>query len=179
MGLCVCTHVCTHAHTPVCWQWEGRLVALLVSFYVLMAAPVYLSGAQGDLYLGMMPFLLPCLPLCLPGGRALRPLRCRAVEDIKLQTLSLDGRPSCIKGPKVPGRSSGLRLRVKSGPRRSRQGKWEHSCCGKGPFPCASFGAWVTCVQPTERAAAFRPTELPIFPRSRIVGRNKIIKIMK
>ena len=82
MGICVCTHMHTHTRAPVRWQWEGRLVALLGSFSVLVAAPVYLSGAQGDLYLCVMPFLLPCLPVCLPGGWALgvelwRILNCR------------------------------------------------------------------------------------------------------
>ena len=128
---------------------------------------VFVGGPGGPVPVcdALPPSLPPCVSPRRPGAR------CRAVEDIKLQTLSLDGWPSCIKGPKVPGRSSDLGLRVKSGPRRSRQGKWEHSCCGEGPFPCASFGAWVTCVLPTQRAAALRPTELPIFPSGRIVYR--------
>ena len=175
----VCAHTCVHTrvHQYAGNGREGSWLYLGASVY---GGPWVFVGGPGDLFLCVMPFLLPCLPVCLPGGRALRPLRCRAVEDIKLQTLSLDGWPSCIQGPKVPGRSSDRRLRVKSGPRRTRQGQWEHSCCGEGPFPCASVGAWVTCVLPTQRAAAFRPTELPTFPRGRIVGRNKvIIKIMK
>lgn len=162
-----------HTQTPVCWQWEGRLVGSCLGASVY-GGPGYLSGARGPVPVCDAPSSFPA-SLCVSqeAGRP-PPLRCRAVEDTKLQTLSLHGWPSCIKGPKVPGRSSDLRLRVKSGPRRSRQGKWEHSCCGEGPFsgPLV-LGSPVCC--PHKRAAAFRPTELPVFLRGRIVGRNKVI----
>ena len=173
---CVHTHAYPHACTSIV-AMGGKARGSTWELLCVGGGPcVFVGGPGGPVPVcdALPPSLPPCVSPRRPGAR------CRAVEDIKLQTLSLDGWPSCIRGPKVPGRSSDLGLRVKSGPRRCRRGKWEDSCCGEGPFPCASFGAWVTCVLPTQQVAALRPTELPIFPRGRIVGRSKIIiKIMK
>lgn len=41
--MCVHSHTCPcvheHTHTPVYWQWEGRLMAALVSCFVLVTVP--------------------------------------------------------------------------------------------------------------------------------------------
>lgn len=149
----MCGHTCVHTRTPVCWQWEGRpWVCLGAAIW----RPLGICRGPGDRPLCVWMLLPPSLPpVCLsPEAGRSASLRCRAVEDTKLQTLSLDGWLSCIKGPKVPGRSSDRRLRVKR-PQEEQAGKVGAQLLWEGPFPCVSFGAWVTRVLPTQTCSCF------------------------
>lgn len=133
--MCVHIHAHTHIH-PNILQWEGRLVAALVSFCVLMAVPCAFAGAQGDLYVRVM-----LLPSFLPPSLCVSPeAGCSALSGVELwrillQTLCLDCLPNCVEGPRALRKELRSSAESGQGPQEEQAGKvgaqlpcvWGHS----------------------------------------------------
>ena len=111
-------------YTLIYWQWEGRLVAALVSFCVWMAVPCAFVGAQGDLCLCVM-----LLPSSLsPSLRVSQEAGCSALSGVELwrillQTLCLDCLPNCVEGPWAPRKELRSSAESGQGPQEEQAGK--------------------------------------------------------